>query len=685
MFFRLALRNGRRDRKENGLFFASLLVSIAAFYFILSLAHQDVMLFLKKMESNAVDRLLGMIPLFYGVTLFILFFLIYYAGKFQMERRRHEFGVYLMLGMRRAKLFALLLAEDFGGSLLALGIGVPVAVLLSELISLVTARLVGMGIIGHRFVFAPEAVFWTAVGFLLIKLAAFLVLSGRIVRQEIGALLTDLPGGTKRMLPAPVYGCALAAGVLCLGWAYSMAVSGSAWQEAGLMGLTLVLGIGGTLLLFYGLRAAVGFFAAHGGRNRRLHVFNFRQIQETVILRSNLLAVSSLLMCAALCCFGAGTAVAGYYGDFGQHVLDYTFGGDWNSVEEVMDSLEESGLESQFSDLFQIRVGHVHTTGGHAGAFRMDSVMRALEEKPQSQSRDVLLNNLGYAEYPYLIALSGYNHLLASAGAPKLELAAGEAAVYMDHEFAALPRKELLDSILAGEPEVLLDRSPLYLRGEVQTVSLVTDRAIRISFALILPDDVFDFYTQGEESVYLNGILGGEENGMGNLMQNISAMNEKLDGAGIRYESYLQNMGRQLFFMAAASYITIYLAVIFLIIANTVIGVQFLMGQRKSGRRYRTLIHLGAGYGTLCRSAGKQIAWYFGMPAAAAVVSSFFGVRALFAGLLPSRVQEGIPEMMRVCVAVILVLFVAECIYMAAVRHYSSRYLLTLMVPEREE
>ena len=106
---------------------------------------QDVMLFLQKMESDAVDKLLLLIPAFYGMTLGILFFLIYFACKYQFERRRHEFGVYLMLGMRRSKLFGMLLAEDFLTSILAMLIGLPVAVVLSEIVSLVTAKLVGMG------------------------------------------------------------------------------------------------------------------------------------------------------------------------------------------------------------------------------------------------------------------------------------------------------------------------------------------------------------------------------------------------------------------------------------------------------------------------------------------------------------------------------------------------------------
>lgn len=212
MFSELVARNSRRSRRENGLFFTSLLISIVAFYIILSLSHQDVMVFLQRMESSAVDRLLTLVSVLYGLTLFILFFLVYYANRFQLARRRHEFGVYLMLGMQRRKLFGMLLAEDLRSSLIALAIGLPAALLISEVISLVTARLVGLGIVGHRFTLSLSAIGWTAVGFLAIKLLASLILSGKIVREEIGALLTETPEGTKKQRPAAVYAAALVLG-----------------------------------------------------------------------------------------------------------------------------------------------------------------------------------------------------------------------------------------------------------------------------------------------------------------------------------------------------------------------------------------------------------------------------------------------------------------------------------------
>jgi len=687
MFFKLVSRNSKRHRKENGLFFSSLLVSIVAFYIILSLSHQDVMIFLSQMESNAVNKLLMMIPAFYGMALFILFFLIYYASKYQLERRRHEFGVYLMIGMRRFKLFAMLLAEDCRNSIISLSIGLPIAVLLSELISLITARLVGIGIVGHQFSFSLNAVLWTAGGFFLIKFVAFLILSGKISRQEIGSLLVETPDGIKKQMPAFVYAISVLIGIFFLGIAYTMAIRGKAWSALKWMGLTVFLGLLGTMMLFWGLRFFISLIVKSGNRDHKLYVFNFRQIQETVIHRSGTLAICSLLILAALCCFGAGMATSRFYGESEQHVLDYTFETNENqkNIEAIRQTLADFQLAEQFSDLFEMKVGHIYSINGSDNPFQMEALMSALRKKQPSEDRDILLSNFKYVSYPYLISQNCYNQLLTIAGLPNLELDADEAAVYIDNSFTSFEKTKLLNSILETKPEALLNGKTLHLTGTVQTTKLNTDRFITLFFALILPDEMFEYHTQGEHSSYLNAVLKKDANKNTSLMSAISDMNQKLNQTGLSYESFLQNMGRQLFYMVASSYITTYLAIIFLIIANTVIGVQFLISQQKSSRRYRTLVHLGATYATLCQSARKQINWYFGIPVVIAAFSSLFGVRSLFTGILPSRAKSSLSEIMIVSIAMILVLCVVEYIYIMVVKRSSDHYLLTLMLPEREE
>lgn len=692
MFFELIARNSKRSRKENGLFFTTLFVSVVAFYIILSLSRQDVMLFLQKMESDAVNRLLTMVPIFYVMTLVVLFFLIYFASRFQLERRRHEFGMYLMLGMTRNRLFLLLLAEDVRSSAIALLIGLPAGVFLSELISLVTARLVGLGIIGHKFTMSLSAVLLTAAGFFLIKLTAFLILSAKISRHEIGSLLAEKPEETKRQHPAPVYGLAFLGGIICLGAAYYLAIRGIAWIQIRMMGVTVLLGFAGTMLFFYGLRYLFNLIVKAGKRDRRLHVFNVRQLQENVIRQSGTMAVSSLLILGALCCFGAGAAIALYYGQSENHVLDYTFIPEYTDesnqeqeAENLLNTLRKNGLDREFSELFEMKIGHIQTTDDFANSYAMDDVVNRISEFPASDDRNILLNNLSFADDPRLISLSGYNELLCAAGLPEIELGKNEAAVYMDSSFVNDSQIEIIDAVLAEYPAVQLDGHTLQLTGNVQTTAIVTDYSLTLSFSLILPDDAFQYYTQNQYDIYINGVLDSRATEKNGLMQSISGMNERLNEIGLDYESYLQNMGRQLFYIVAASYITIYLAIIFLIVANTVIGVQFLMNQQKTNRRYKILIKLGAVYETLCRSAKKQINWYFGIPVLAAAASSLFAVRALFTGLLSSRTRGTAGEMLVISAAMILLLCVIECIYMAAVKRSSSRYLLTLMEPEREE
>lgn len=687
MFFKLIARNSKKNRKENGLFFSSLIVSIVAFYIILSISHQDVMVFLAQMESDAVNKLMSIIPVFYGFALFILFFLIYYASKFQLARRKHEFGVYLMLGMRRSRLFAMLLAEDFRNSVISLIIGLPSALLLSELVSLITARLVGLGIIGHQLSFSLSAVWWTSMGFLFIKFTAFLILSGKISRQEIGSLLVETPEGIKKEMPAFIYAASILIGISCLTIAYADAIQGESWSSIWQMARTVALGIFGTFSLFWGIRFLIGVAVRSGKQDRQLHVFNFRQIQENVIHRSGTLAICSILILAALCCFGAGVAISRFYGESEQHVLDYTFDNNENGKDTaaIRQILEDHQLDSRFSHLFDMKTGYIRTTEDTGHAFQMEPLLAALRDMPPSQDRHVLLYNFEHETFPHIMSLSSYNQLLNAANMPGLTLEPDEAAIYMDHESATYERKKMLDSILQARPEAWLDGKTIHLTGTVQTTNLVTDRSITLSLALILPDEMFEYYTQGEYDVYLNGILAKDKAEDTSLLSAISEMNKKLNKTGLSYESYLQNMGRQLFYMVAASYITIYLSIIFLIISNTIIGVQFLMSQQKSIHRYRTLIRLGAAYTILCRSARKQINWYFGLPVVIAAFSSLFGVRSLLSGILSSRAKSSLSEMTIVSAAMILALCVIEYIYITAVKRSSDRYLLKLMVPEREE
>jgi len=70
----------------------------------------------------------------------------------------------------------------------------------------------------------------------------------------------------------------------------------------------------------------------------------------------------------------------------------------------------------------------------------------------------------------------------------------------------------------------------------------VTDSSITLSFALIVPDADFERFTENDYDIYLNAVLNPEQVAGKSLLNAISETNEKLDAAGLLYESYLQNM-----------------------------------------------------------------------------------------------------------------------------------------------
>ena len=272
-----------------------------------------------------------------------------------------------------------------------------------------------------------------------------------------------------------------------------------------------------------------------------------------------------------MCCFGSGVAIVGFYGKSEPHVLDYTFAYVESSEEAaaIRQQLSDHGLDSRFSDLFEIKIGMVQSRTGEdrEDVLKMDRLMEELDGMQPVEISSRLLNNMEYYT-PYLISLSGYNRLLAAADMQELKLDAEEAAVYMDSGFSSEEMRQMLNRILETKPEALLDGDAFYLTGPVQTTDVVTDRSITLAFALIVPDEMFEYYTQGECEIYLDGVLDEKTIQKASLMSAISDMNRELDKTGLQYESYLQNMGRQLFYMVAASYLTVYLAIIFLIIAN---------------------------------------------------------------------------------------------------------------------
>ncbi|MEK5529200.1 ABC transporter permease [Viridibacillus sp. FSL R5-0468] len=684
MFFDFIKRNSRKTRKENGVYFASLVISIVAFYVILSLGEQDVLVYLKTVESDAVDRLLLMIPILYGVSLFFVFFLVYFANRYQLQQRSHEFGMYLMMGMRQSKLFSMIMGETLWNSLVALCIGVPISLFLTELISLATSRLIGMGIIGHEFRISWVGLGLTVFGFIVVQLLAVFVLSLTMSRKEPVDLLNDQKEKSQRVL-SPVWskvsfltGAALLLGTIFLCVAYGLAVLYLRSLDYRLFALILLIGICGTFILFRGLGSLIGASVKRkSSSSTGLFVFTARQLQENVLHQWSSLAISSLLILMAMVCFAFGTSTALNNSTTFSRTADFTFKG---SEEEIVAALVSDQVTPYVNSYYEMKIGNFDPTDAEMSAntaahtFSWSGLEETISKEKSSEEKERLISNLSYQDEPYFIALSSYNAMLTSINKAPIILGDDEVALYSDEEFSH--SYDILRRALQDNPTVSIGERQYELISTLYTSNVVADRAITLSYALIVPDDIYHRFVRSSQDSWLwNMVLKPEFVQEKGLMQATYEVDQLMNTYGLDYESYLSSMGRQLFYTVAGSYTTFYLGVMFLIIANTVLGLNFLMQQRSTRHRYYTLAMLGANIESLCSSARNQIWLYFGFVISVALVSSIFGIWSLLT-TFPSMTLSLENSMV---IAIILIAFIVfELCYIWMIQRKSNEEIKKL-------
>lgn len=675
MFFKQIRRNAAKNRKGNGLFFGSLVIAIVAFYTLLSLGGQDVMRYLATVESDAVGKLMRMLPAVYGVSLFFVFFLVYFACKYQTDSRRREFGLYLMLGMKRSRLFFMLFLETLWSSIVSLLIGLPAALFLTEGISLATAKIVGLGIIGHRFSLSGKALLWTVGGFVLVQLFSMLIICMGFVNTETAEFFRC--GSAKKQAPpsgVKSTACFVSGAALLLA-AYYLGMFQMKSLRMEIMLAVIVCGISGTFLFYRGLGGFLGHSIRRGAANAvGLQTFTARQVQENVLSQHRSLAIASLLLLMALASISYGISM-GLGRTVSSRSIDFSLFG---TEEQTGAVLEKDGIREMVRDSYPLYLSMVKDNYFRGGENALDTSMLKEALRAVEGSENIIEN----LHIDYVIAESSYNRIRRNLGKDELQLTGHEAAIYTsiagDGDFGTIVTKAIESC-----PPVGIDGVPYRIRPSLCMDNVVADRAITLYLALVVPDELYQRLAREPEAYCRNVSLTDEAVDEMGLMQAVQKMDAYLGDTGIEYDSYLGGIGRNLFYTVAASYLTIYLGVLFWLIANTVIGLKYLISQRQTRHRYETLTMLGADTALMCRSVKKQIGIYFALVLSTAVVSSAAGIYTLFTSFTKLPVGTSILRVAALSAAALTVFSAFEIMYIGIVRRTAGREISRIEINNR--
>ncbi|MBP7213077.1 MAG: ABC transporter permease [Anaerolineaceae bacterium] len=692
MFFKQVQHNATKNRKDNALLYGSLVVAIVAFYTLLSLGDQDVMRFLQTFESDAIQKLMNLIPIVYAVSLFFVFFLVYFAYRYQLENRQKEFGLYLMLGMKRSKLFAMLMSETIWNSLVSILIGFPIALLLTELVSLTTARIAGLGIIGHRFTLSIPAIIGTVLGFLAVQIFAMLILSIDFTRREPVELLRS-DTAEKQTVSKPKFAwLSFVLGLLMLGTAYYLGVNALRTFDFLIILLVLIIGALGTFLLFRGLGVFIGAYIRRKALDKTgIFVFTGRQLQENVLGQHRSLAIASLLMLVALAAvsYGVGTMAI----QSGNTVRSVDFAlvpeEEKGGSEAVLEFLHSEKAQKLIGKSYPMKLDQISYTiidrdenADVTDGFSWDGLLSAMKKLPETEDKENMINRFSSDHTPYLIALSSYNALLGSIGEAEIQLNENQAAMFsaMSGMDGFVP---IMQEALKLGAYVEIDKQKLELKPQLYTYNVVADRAITIFAGLILTDENYEKYASDPEDIFSWNIMLKDDlvEDMG-LMQVILQMQELLQDTDLRYDTFLSGIGRNLFITVASSYLTIYLGVLFMVIANTVIGLKYLMQERRNKSRYQTMLMLGSNIEDLSKSARTQIRTFFALGLGVALISAVFAIWAMFTSFLRLPAGASVTNLILFTGIAAALFVLVEWIYIHFVEQASNREIQALQVNE---
>lgn len=641
MYARIALGNVRKSFRDFSVFFLTLAFGVCVFYAFGSIRKQTAVIDLASDQRRIVE---GVVDILNGVSVFILVvlgFLVVYANRFLIRRRKREFGIYLTLGMDLSHVSLIIVVETLAVGVGALAAGLVLGVGLSQLMMYVTARLFEATISGFAFVFSPAACLRTVACFAAIFLVtlAFNVLT--VSRYKLIDLINaDKVTEQVKLRSLPVSVVLFVVSLALIGVAYRTLLVHGMLEEGPYFAVATALVTVGTLLFFFSLS---GFLLRLVQSSKRvylsgLNVFTLRQLNS----RINTAWLSISLVCAmlflAVCGVCTGFSVASGLSEsarrgstYDASLYDFPSGiskhytegpaaddgydmlralrrdvPDW---DELVSAAAQVNLYGQWEGGDELpTMGQFASNTDYAGGALMTQALAGSDTTP--------LN---------VVRVSQYNALRALAGEEPVDLGQDGCLLWVD----TLSLKDFWSAATQQNPTVDVWGRELTFVGARVVDTLLTDAGGgTTSGVVIVPDDVVP-----ASEVPIRSFLNVSYNGAREDVE--PRFNDALDQAygdvlnlqdnGVfpwpvfSYTTAASTLAEASGTTVMVSYLAIYIGFVLLVSCAAVLALQQLSEAADNVGRYRLLLELGAERRMVNRALFVQIGIYFLFPLVVAV------------------------------------------------------------------
>ena len=259
MLFKLSIKNQKKSIKDYSIYFFTLILGIAIFYIFNAVEAQTSMMELSQTKSQIIGVMNSALEAMSVLVSFILGFLIAYASQFLIKKRKKEFGLYLLLGMKKINVCMIIFFETVIIGFISLLIGLILGISLSQFMSLFVASLFEANMQKFVFVVSSKAIIKTILYFILIFIFVTVMDLIIVSKAKLIDLLTAHYKKEKNMIKNPYLSFVLfIAACLMLAYAYyNVTVRYNTLTSQNDVLIQIILGIIGTFLIFYSISGFV--------------------------------------------------------------------------------------------------------------------------------------------------------------------------------------------------------------------------------------------------------------------------------------------------------------------------------------------------------------------------------------------------------------------------------------------
>lgn len=637
-FFDMAVKNIRKSKKDYTVYFLTLIFSVAIFYVFNSVGDQSILKTVASSENQYLKLLTSIIEALSVFISFVLGFLIIYANSYLIKRRKKEFGVYLILGMRKQDVRKIIVSELAVVASLALAVGTVIGIIVSQITSILVAKMFDYDMSSYYFTVSGKAVLKTLISYGVIFLVVMIFELVSISKLKLIDLLSANKKSEikllRKPLPASIIFVLAAVAIIWCYYRINFCFNDLNMNETVFI---ICLGAVATIVFFWSL-SGFAFNVLRSNKKfyrKGLNSYIVRQFTNTINSSSISMGVVCLMLFVSIVPLSAGIAMAYNMAlDIKARTpVDYTFVTDMTlkDAKTAAKLFEKAGhpvdewAEEGYIEIDQYSCKTVTIASGFGSSFNT-----AREQFPYARWNDPIT----------LVKLSDYNKLCDLYKREKLELGSDNYLMICNAPVISDFRNQGLSE---GVTEEIDGVKLTCVKNEVEdTFVEMVEQDLGMG-TMIVPDELIEKGLKDKKVKVKGNILAGnykaaskeEKAEIENSIYNSVKDQTELKFVGKEHKPVIE-----LTFTTAqtikesrngmsliVTYLVMYIGTVFLLCSALLFALKALTQAMDSVDRVSILRKMGCDEKMLDKATFIQVGSFFILPLLVAVIHSVTGIR----------------------------------------------------------